>query len=347
MRVVPLLVAVSAAAQTPVHRNEPVASAQMTCASCHAREAASHASTGMARALTPADRAAPLQTHPGLTFTQGDYRYRIDHGDNRIWYHVSDGKTEIRLPVQWAFGLGAAGQTYVLERDGKWYESRVSYYRDTDALDLTVGARPQPPRSIDEAIGRELSTKGALECFNCHATGSVMDGVLNTEQLTPGVRCERCHENSAAHMASFQQSNALKVMPRHLGSLAAEEMSEFCGQCHRTWSQIAINGPHNIANVRFQPYRLANSKCYDTSDARIRCTACHDPHAEPVRQAAYYDRRCAACHSVSGKSGAKLCKVAKSGCTSCHMPKVEIREAHNKFTDHWIRIVRPNSPYPD
>lgn len=335
------------AAVLPVSAQAPVHKITLTCASCHAKEAASHGTTGMARALTPAERATPLQSHAVLKFAQGDYKYVIEHADNRIWYRVSDGKNETRLPVQWAFGLGAAGQTYVLERDGKWYESRVSYYRDTDALDLTVGARPQPPRSMDEAIGRELSTKGALECFNCHATGALVNGALQVENLTPGVQCERCHENSAAHMASFETPNAPKIMPRRLDSLTAEELSEFCGQCHRTWSQIAIDGPHNVANVRFQPYRLANSKCYDTSDARIRCTACHDPHAEPVRKAAYYDRHCLSCHSPSGKPGAKLCKIAKSGCTDCHMPKVEIREAHNKFTDHWIRIVRPNAPYPD
>ena len=28
------------------------------------------------------------------------------------------------------------------------------------------------------------------------------------------------------------------------------------------------------------------------------------------------------------------------------MPKVEIKVAHNKFTDHWIRIVRPGSAIP-
>ena len=336
-----LAAALTVAAQGPVPKKT------LTCASCHAKEATSHGTTGMARALTPAELATPLQAHAVLKFAQGDYKYVIEHAGNRIWYRVSDGKNETRLPVQWAFGLGAAGQTYVLQRDGKWYESRVSYYRDTDALDLTVGARPQAPRSMDEAIGRELSTKGANECFHCHATGALVNGALNTENLTPGVQCQRCHENSAAHMASFETPNAPKIMPRRLESLSAEEMSEFCGQCHRTWSQIAIDGPHNIANVRFQPYRLANSRCYDTSDARIRCAACHDPHAEPVRQAVYYDRRCLACHATSGKPGAKLCKVAKSGCVACHMPKIEIREAHNKFTDHWIRVVRPNTPYPD
>ena len=76
-------------------------------------------------------------------------------------------------------------------------------------------------------------------------------------------------------------------------------MSDFCGQCHRTWAQIAINGPRGILNVRFQPYRLANSKCYDAADRRIRCTACHDPHRDVETSAAAYDAKCARCHSAA------------------------------------------------
>ena len=51
-----------------------------------------------------------------------------------------------------------------------------------------------------------------------------------------------------------------------LSELDTEDLSNFCGQCHRSWSQIAMAGPRGILNVRFQPYRLGNNKCYDTED---------------------------------------------------------------------------------
>jgi hypothetical protein len=28
------------------------------------------------------------------------------------------------------------------------------------------------------------------------------------------------------------------------------------------------------------------------------------------------------------------------------MPKVELRGMHAEFTDHWIRVVKPNEPVP-
>jgi len=33
-------------------------------------------------------------------------------------------------------------------------------------------------------------------------------------------------------------------------------------------------------------------------------------------------------------------------CTTCHMPKYELPGGHFKFTDHDIRIVRLNAPFP-
>jgi hypothetical protein len=29
------------------------------------------------------------------------------------------------------------------------------------------------------------------------------------------------------------------------------------------------------------------------------------------------------------------------------MPKIELAEAHFRFTDHRIRVPRPNQPYPE
>ncbi|HEV2691090.1 MAG TPA: multiheme c-type cytochrome, partial [Bryobacteraceae bacterium] len=297
------------------------------CAACHRQQAQSQHATGMAQTLQLAAGAPILVAHPKLTFRQGPYSYTIERqGDGSI-YRVASGTEEFSSPIVWAVGLGAAGQTYLLNHDGHWYESRVSYYKQTDGLDLTVGARPDVPSSLNEAIGRELSKKGAEECFHCHATGAIVQGVLRTDKLTPGIQCARCHDRIDAHLAGLASASAPKTIPPKLGSMSSEETADFCGQCHRTWATIASEGPHNITNVRFQPYRLINSRCYDAADARIRCTSCHDPHSDAPRTLASFDKQCQSCHSASkGKPGAKLCKVAKSECAGCHMPKVEIKE---------------------
>ena len=316
-------------------------SANTNCASCHPKESRTQGLTAMAHALSTAEQADILRSHPDLHFQQGPYSYSIKRSGTQSVYSVTDGKEEFSSPIAWAFGLGAAGQTYLLNRNGVWYEGRVSYYRQTGNLDLTVGAQPGVPRNLNEAIGREMSKKGAEECFNCHATGAVAGGNLKVEALTPGIQCERCHQDAPNHVAR-------NIVPKKLSTMSSEETADYCGQCHRTWATIASEGPHNISNVRFQPYRLVNSKCYDAADSRIRCTTCHNPHDDaPARVLTSFDSRCEACHQPGGKARAKLCPVAKSDCASCHMPKVELAQAHNKFTDHWIRIARPGGKVPN
>jgi hypothetical protein len=139
------------------------------------------------------------------------------------------------------------------------------------------------------------------------------------------------------------------VLPPKLAKLTAEETSELCGRCHRTWEQITINGPRGVGNVRFQPYRLTNSKCYDSEDRRIGCVACHDPHTQLDKRAESYDANCKSCHSAGSNSLAakRICKVGTTKCTDCHMPKYEIPGSHMVFSDHRIRVVRPNATYPD
>jgi hypothetical protein len=140
-----------------------------------------------------------------------------------------------------------------------------------------------------------------------------------------------------------------------LKNYSAEQLSSFCGQCHRSWETVIRNGIRGEANVRFQPYRLENSKCFDGADARISCIACHNPHEDVVRNADFYDSKCLACHQAGGSSKtvsgatAPACPVSNSKCVTCHMPKVNVNSPAGllPFTDHQIRIVKPGAPYPD
>jgi len=321
------------------------------CASCHRSQALTQPATSMARALETIAECEILREHPQLEFRQGSYAYKITRDGERSIYTVSDGKEALTLPVAWAFGLGSAGQTYVYQWNGTWYESRVSFYRAIGGLDLTLGAASLQPKTLEEAAGRRMSVRDATDCFGCHATNAVHEGKVQTDRLTPGVSCERCHGPAEKHANAAQTGDVQNAGMSKLGKLTTEEMSDFCGQCHRTWSQIATDGPHDVNNVRFQPYRLTNSKCYDSADLRIRCTACHDPHHEVERTPALYDARCLACHAAGQRASAgarrpKPCPKATKDCVTCHMPKYEIPGSHNLFSDHQIRVVKPGEPYP-
>ena len=321
------------------------------CQTCHRAQAIPHAHTAMGNALETVKECEILKSHPRLTFQKDKYRYLITRDGDQSIYEVTDGTQTVRVPIEWAFGLGSAGQTYVFQRDGVYYESRVSFFKAVQGLDLTMGAAAMEPHDIDQAAGRVMAAREAFDCFNCHSTNAGKQREVDVATLRPGIQCERCHGSATAHLAAVKSGDVQHVSMKKLGAMTTEETSDFCGQCHRTWSQIATNGPQGVNNVRFQPYRLTNSKCYSVDDPRIRCTACHDPHNDVVTTPESYDTKCFACHADTAHSVAKAtapkCPVATKNCVTCHMPKIELPGSHNLFTDHQIRIAKKNGPYPN
>lgn len=317
----------------------------LTCAACHAKETQTYSGNRMSHALLTAAESHVLRANPSLSVKKGIWSYSIKREGNRSLYSVTDGRETITEPLEWAFGVDAGGQTYVFQKDGQYYESRVSYYKAIKGLDWTVGATDSIPKNLTEAAGRMMDPGERARCFGCHATHAAAQGQVTFDTLVPGVQCERCHVGAETHRASFSGSAAKPIAMKKLSSLSTEELSNFCGQCHRTWAEIAMNGPMGTGNVRFQPYRLTKSKCYDTEDKRISCVACHDPHKPLDQVTADYDAKCEACHTPSNTK-AKLCKVAAKNCVSCHMPKVELPGSHKLFTDHMIRIASADGAYP-
>ena len=100
----------------------------------------------MARALEPAVECDILRAHPRLTFRAGAYSYEITRRGNTSTYTVTDGHANLSEPILWAFGLGEAGQTYVFKHNGSYYESRVSFFNDTQSSDQAVGRARVPGR---------------------------------------------------------------------------------------------------------------------------------------------------------------------------------------------------------
>jgi len=324
---------------------------KFTCATCHRAEAEAQPKTAMGIGMELPPNQTVLRAHPKLTFERNGYTYTIESSGDQSTYTVSDSGGKFSLPIRYAFGVHS--QTFVLEYEGRFYESMVSYYASLNGLDVTVGNGKISPHNLVEAMGRLTSDTEITACFGCHSTGAVSDGKLTLASIQPGLTCEHCHAGAKAHLESLAAGKA-GPLPKRLGQMNAEQTSRFCGECHRTWDEIVKLRQFGEANVRFQPYRLANSRCFVGDDPRIRCTACHDPHADPVREAAPYDHNCLACHSqnalpVAGQDVPlpKVCPVAQKKCVTCHMPKVKLPGGPSVFDDHQIRIVRSGDPYPN
>jgi hypothetical protein len=307
----------------------------------------------MSRALEPVEKCEILKAHPRLTFRIGSYSYQIVREGNLSIYTISNGPNSVSEPVLYCFGQGKAGQTYVFRHRGVFYESRVSYYQEIQGLDFTILHSRAAPESLEDGLGRPMAVEAAQGCFACHSTAPVSDAQLQLDHLMPGITCEGCHGPGEKHIAAIKAgSKNLQVF--NPAKLDADELSqEFCGACHVGFEKALLmpkQGGTN--NLRYQPYRIFNSRGH-SGDARISCVACHDPHDKLAEDAAFYDSKCLACHlatrgqATTAARSAAACPVSRKQCTTCHMPKIDLPGAHGKFTDHWIRIVKPGEPLPN
>jgi len=241
------------------------------------------------------------------------------------------------------------------ERNGEFYESRVSYFAAFKGLDFTIGHSRTVPSSLEEGLGRFIHPLEATQCFSCHSTASVIDNQMRLSELMPGVTCEACHGLRARHVAAMKAGRLDEKSIFNPARLSAVDSVDFCGACHRTWWEVKLMDSVGRINVRFQPYRLQNRRCWKESrgDARLACIACHDPHEALRCDDAAYDSKYLACHNGASRSDgsakpvARKCPTAARDCVKCRMPKVEPPEAHFRFADHWIRVAWSGENYPN
>jgi Cytochrome c554 and c-prime len=327
------------------------------CSECHELKSETAQSTPMLHAAVRASDSKSLREHANLPFQTGPYTYQLLTTPEKSTLTVGNATSSLSVDLLWALGSGHMGQTFIYQQSAKFYESHVSFYTASQALDITPGQSHSIPATLEDAAGRAIPPNEARFCFGCHTTASTARNQFDPSAAFLGVTCEACHGPGAQHIAAARA----KTEKRGDGSifnpaqLARVDSVDFCGACHRTWQDV-VSGQMVGAgtfNVRFAPYRLENSKCWAGGDARITCMSCHDPHKPLSHDVASYDQNCLACHASSPTEkksethpGA-ACPVAAKNCVTCHMPKVEPPNLHSTFTDHWIRIAHPSSAYPE
>jgi hypothetical protein len=323
------------------------------CARCHADIVATQKESAMAKTATLAANSAILRAH-SLEYQWGMYTYRASVADEAASYSVTNGSQSITGRLTWAFGV-RMGQSFFFDHNGHTYLVPLTYYPDSKVYSFTVDQPHSAPDSLPNAVGRPLSEAIIEGCFDCHTTAATTGGHFDPEQAIPGVTCEACHGPGADHLAAaksglLEQGTTLILNPKHMKPV---EAVDFCGACHRTWWDVTLGDAGGTKSLRFQPYRIENSHCWRKGDARITCTACHDPHRPLVREPATYDTRCLSCH-VNGASAKPTgdhpglaCPKSSSNCITCHMPQYQVIDIPVKFTDHQIRVVHAGDAIPE
>lgn len=348
------------------------------CRDCHDAIYRSYFTThGMGNSAASWQRAEPIEDYQQAEFRTPDGRsYQVLHQSDqcvhREFFRDEQGELlfDESVAIEYVIGSGARGRGYVFTRDGRMYQSPISWYTQRHCWDLSPGYLPGQHARFLRRITED--------CLFCHvgriAVKTGQHGFANPPILEEPIGCERCHGPAGEHVRRRSAGDVDDSLPR-LASLPPEQRDAICWQCHlRATVWISHPGKHRFS---FRPgdlledhglvipeeadaelgqpgasvvLQLVSSTCYLKSQGKLGCISCHDPHSRPpaTDRASYYQQKCFACHddnSCALDEVARQTSDAQGKCVVCHMPRLPTPAVpHTALTDH--RILRKADSKP-
>ncbi len=357
------------------------------CARCHAGIYREYVRTAMGRSMTlPGDPSLPKPRSPvRIHNAKLDRDYEMFCKGSDLYQSESktapDGSEVFRDTHRIAYALGAGenGIGYLVREGNYLIEAPLSYYRQTQAWELSPGydlgdlgfdrlapvaclvchsGRPEPVPGR-EGLYRDPPFKElAIGCENCHGPGQ-----LHVEERTKGAPLRGSIDRSIVNPADLPSwlANDICMMCHESGDARILQLG-------KTYLDFRPGTPLDrivaIFAVPFTPHspprspllqqymQMVLSKCYRRSGGKLACITCHNHHFEPaaLEAPAYYRKKCLSCHSEQSCSVALTERRRKSppdNCVGCHMPRQNLQGiSHSSLTNHRI-IAYAGEPFPD
>ncbi len=317
------------------------------CARCHPGEVERFAHSSMGRSLAlSSDVPSGSFTHKasGSKITV----YRDEAGQMR--HKVEERGLTADYPIAYAVGSGIVGRSFIININGRLFQSPASYYNSKQGWDVSPGYQNAHSLDFDRPI--------RSDCLVCHA-GSI-EPVAGAVKLTP-LSCDQCHGSPEKHLANPVPGSIVNP-----AKLANRERDSVCEQCHiegattvlnpgKTWSDLKPGMPLEAVETHYilknpdgtlaslagvsHAEQLAVSACARNSNGKLWCGTCHDPHGEKADRQAQIRQVCDTCHTPTQLAAKHT--PDQVDCVGCHMPRRAATDViHAAITDHRI-LKRP------
>jgi Flp pilus assembly protein TadD len=365
-----------------VHRSDPVSPYRNTlagirylgddaCARCHAKIVDTFRQHPMGRSLSPIAAVLPMgseQKGDWPRFEAQGFSYSVEVRDGHVIHRETrrdaSGRTiaQNEAEISFVLGSGRQGIAYLIEHDGFLFESPITWYPQKRRWDLSPGYDKRNDH-FDKPI--------RSDCLFCHTNRvEPVAGTVNAYRppIFQGhaIGCERCHGPGELHVSRPTLVNGKDMTIVNPADLEPSLRDAVCEQCHLTGERRVVRAGRRDEDYRpalpFQRFwavfiksgtpaenrfvgqveQMHESRCFVSSQGRLGCIACHDPHQLPApgEKAAYYRKRCLECHGERGCSlpaRVRLERSREDDCAGCHMPRTSSSDIlHVATTDHRV-----------
>ena len=300
----------------------------------------------MGRSIGVPDRMAPGR----ISDSQSGSIIRAEWRNGKMFHTLSEDGIDAEYEISYRIGAGKVGYSYAARVGDFLLQSPASYFKKY-GWDVSPGFAGA--ELLD--FNRVLSNR----CLFCHsnARGSPNGRGLNGQELS-SIGCERCHGDTSEHVRHPSPENI--VNPARLPVRARDSV---CEQCHLEGLARILNPGKALYDFKpgmnletvlaiylvkqasprvkavSQQEQLATSKCSQSSNGKLWCGTCHNPHSSATNRSAEIRTICTSCHtSISPSIHSRV-----SECTTCHLPQSAISDvAHAAITDHRI-LAKPDT----